>query len=43
MLIIGETFSGIIPKKGQAVVTRDSEAIATLARDQVGCGAQIGR
>jgi cobalamin-dependent methionine synthase I len=41
MLVIGETLNGAVPKVGKAVVAHDAEAIITLARDQVDCGAQM--
>jgi cobalamin-dependent methionine synthase I len=40
MLVIGETLNNVIPKLGQAVVAHGAEAIITLARHQVSCGAQ---
>ena len=41
MLVIGETLNGAVPKVGKAVVAHDAEAIITLARDHVDCGAQM--
>jgi len=41
MLVIGETLNNVIPKLGQAVVAHGAEAIITLARHQVSCGAQM--
>jgi cobalamin-dependent methionine synthase I len=40
MLVIGETINGAVPKVRKAVVAHDAEAIITLARDHVDCGAQ---
>lgn len=41
MLIIGESLNGTIPTVGQAILARDEDAIAALARTQVECGAQM--
>jgi cobalamin-dependent methionine synthase I len=40
MLVIGETINAAVPKVRKAVVTHDAEAIITLARDHLDCGAQ---
>jgi hypothetical protein len=41
MLVIAETFTTIIPKVGQLIITHDAEAVITLARNHVDCGSQM--
>jgi cobalamin-dependent methionine synthase I len=40
MLIIGESINGTIEKVGQAIMERNEDFIASLARTQVECGAE---
>ena len=41
MLVIAESFTTIILKVGQLIITHDAEAFITLARDHVDCGLQM--
>lgn len=40
MLVVAETFTTIIPKVGQLIITHDTEAFITLTRDHIDCGSQ---